>query len=246
MTTKIQDLGAYSPQIAKPSLLSRVEERHELQLPLSVRIVKRGLDISIAGLGLLVLAPLFPILALLITLDSPGPIFYRQRRASGIRFAPRSRQTAIQPRFHEFSMLKFRTMRPDAERLTGAVLAGERDQRVTRIGRFLRKVRLDEVPQLLNVLRGEMSIVGPRPERPELFADLVRAIPYFEERVRGLKPGITGLAQVRGCRGETARVEDMEARVMYDLEYMRNWSPVLDLQILLATVAAVVKTDRAY
>jgi hypothetical protein len=93
-------------------------------------------------------------------------------------------------------MLKFRTMRPDAERLTGAVLAGERDQRVTRIGRFLRKVRLDEVPQLLNVLRGEMSIVGPRPERPELFADLVRAIPYFEERVRGLKPGITGLAQV--------------------------------------------------
>jgi lipopolysaccharide/colanic/teichoic acid biosynthesis glycosyltransferase len=130
--------------------------------------------------------------ALAIRLDSPGPIFYRQRRAGRLLPADGSGR----PRFDEFDMFKLRTMRLGAEAGTGAVLAGKSDPRVTRVGRFLRKTRLDELPQLYNVLKGEMSLIGPRPERPELFRDLVLAIPFFEERMRGVKPGITGFAQI--------------------------------------------------
>ena len=138
------------------------------------------------------MAVLLPFLALAIYLDSPGPIFYRQRRAAA--FHP----TAPGGRFRlsSFSMLKFRTMRVDAEAHTGAVLARENDPRVTRLGAFLRKTRLDELPQLYNVLIGDMSLIGPRPERPELLENLSLAIPFFEERMRDCKPGITGLAQI--------------------------------------------------
>jgi lipopolysaccharide/colanic/teichoic acid biosynthesis glycosyltransferase len=137
-------------------------------------------------------APLFPVLALLIHWDSPGPIFYRQRRASTLRQLPGTSRWA----FSQFDMLKFRTMQVNAESRTGAVLAAENDPRITTLGRFLRKTRLDELPQLWNVLKGEMSLVGPRPERPELLENLALAIPFFEERMRDCKPGITGLAQV--------------------------------------------------
>jgi lipopolysaccharide/colanic/teichoic acid biosynthesis glycosyltransferase len=161
-------------------------------IPLSVRIVKRGIDLLVSVVALLVLAPVLPILALLIHWDSPGPIFYRQRRACALKPSSGTSRYA----FCEFDMLKFRTMRVDAESRTGAVLAAENDPRVTRLGRFLRKTRLDELPQLWNVVRGEMSLVGPRPERPELLQNLALAIPFFEERMRDCKPGITGLAQV--------------------------------------------------
>jgi lipopolysaccharide/colanic/teichoic acid biosynthesis glycosyltransferase len=157
-----------------------------------VRIVKRLLDMALATAGVAVTLPLYPVIALAIYFDCPGPILYRQRRAG--RLLERDGATGI--RFEEFQMLKFRTMSVDAERKTGAVLAQANDPRVTRVGRILRRTRLDELPQFINVLRGEMSIVGPRPERPELLVNLALAIPYFEERMRNVKPGITGLAQV--------------------------------------------------
>jgi lipopolysaccharide/colanic/teichoic acid biosynthesis glycosyltransferase len=209
-----------------------------------VRIVKRAIDIAVAIAGLLLTGPLLPLIALFIYLDCPGPVFYRQRRAAGMRIR-RSRDPHEPPfEFDEFDMLKFRTMRIDAERTTGAVLASDNDPRVTRVGRLLRKTRLDELPQLINVLRGEMSLVGPRPERPELFRDLALAIPFFEERTRGLKPGITGFAQVslgytgRAIPGtpiaehqraltnpfqldqtEGAPADDMRMKLLYDLAY---------------------------
>jgi lipopolysaccharide/colanic/teichoic acid biosynthesis glycosyltransferase len=142
--------------------------------------------------GLSVLAVLLPFIALAIYVDSPGPVFYRQRRAAGLKPGGRNGRGE----FEAFDMLKFRTMHVDAEAKTGAVLCGENDPRVTRVGRFLRKTRLDELPQLWNVLKGDMSLVGPRPERPELMENLALAIPFFEERMRDCKPGITGLAQV--------------------------------------------------
>lgn len=161
-------------------------------IPASVRLVKRVVDVGIASVGLLVLGLLLPFIALAIKMDSRGPLFYRQRRASVLR----SCSSTGRCRFGAFDMLKFRTMRTDAEARTGAVLAAENDPRVTRVGRFLRRTRLDELPQFWNVLKGDMSLVGPRPERPELLENLTLAIPYFEERMRDCKPGITGLAQV--------------------------------------------------
>jgi lipopolysaccharide/colanic/teichoic acid biosynthesis glycosyltransferase len=210
-------------------------------LPRSVRYTKRCLDVAFVLASGLLAVWLFPLLALLIYLDSPGPIFYRQRRAGVLRFRRSNGRCA----FIEFEMIKFRTMRPDAEKYTGAVLASEDDPRVTRIGRFLRKTRLDELPQLWNVLKGDMSLVGPRPERPELFENLALAIPFFEERMRDVRPGITGLAQVslgytgRPCPGsqvaaisnalvnpfglegaEGALADDMRLKLLFDLAYV--------------------------
>ena len=171
-------------------------------VPLTVRVVKRSIDVVLAILGLLITAALFPFVMLAIRLDSPGPVFYRQKRAASIG----ARSESGRCHFASFDMLKFRSMRVDAEKETGAILSGENDLRVTRAGRFLRKTRLDEVPQLWNVLVGDMSLVGPRPERPELFENLALAIPFFEERMRDCKPGITGLAQISlGYTGRAPR-----------------------------------------
>lgn len=223
---------------------ARVRDRVRVahQVPLAVRVTKRCIDVVAAIIGLLAVAILFPLLMLAIYVDSPGPLFYRQRRAAGIRSQARGGFT-----FVEFDMLKFRTMRPDAEKYTGAVLAGEDDPRVTRVGRYLRKTRLDELPQLWNVLSGTMSLVGPRPERPELFKNLSLAIPFFEERTRDCKPGITGLAQIslgytgRAPRGspvaalegtltnpykldgaQGAEADDMRTKLLFDLAYVSS------------------------
>ncbi len=211
-------------------------------ISLSVRFTKRAIDLLVSSLGLLILAPLFPFLAAAIYIDSPGPIFYRQKRASVLKSARNGRCT-----FTPFWMVKFRTMRVDAEGRTGAVLAAENDPRVTRIGRFLRRTRLDELPQLWNVLKGEMSLVGPRPERPELLENLTLAVPFFEERMRDCKPGITGLAQIsltytggapsgrrlgsmvsaltnpygfEAARGALA--DDMRTKLLFDLAYVAS------------------------
>lgn len=157
-----------------------------------VRIAKRAIDVAVATVGLALTLPLYPVIAALIVAESRGPVFFRQRRAGQLLGSDGGSRS----RFREFEMLKFRTMRPEAEAKAGVVLTGESDPRVTKVGRILRKTRVDELPQFWNVLRGDMSLIGPRPERPELMRDLASAIPFFEERMRAIKPGITGLAQV--------------------------------------------------
>lgn len=176
-------------------------------LPRSVRIGKRGFDVMMAGLGLLVCAPIMAVVAVAVKLDSPGPVFYRQLRVG--------ETTAKQTRL--FHMIKFRSMGVNAEAKTGAVWAQKNDPRVTRVGRFLRKTRLDELPQFINVLRGEMSIIGPRPERPGIVPRLENSIPFYAERVYSVRPGITGLAQVSMDYDET--VEDTRCKVGYDHAY---------------------------
>jgi exopolysaccharide biosynthesis polyprenyl glycosylphosphotransferase len=189
---------------------------------LYIRKLKRGFDIISSLVGLVVLGP-FLLLGIAATkLASPGPVFYRQVRAG--RFG------------RAFSMLKLRTMRVDAEK-DGAVWARAKDDRVTPVGHVLRKYRIDEIPQLINVLRGDMSLVGPRPERPEFVEELAREIPYFQERLM-VQPGITGWAQVRYPYG--ASIADASRKLEYDLYYMKNMSVFLDIFILLDTVRVVL------
>ncbi|MEP1441510.1 MAG: sugar transferase [Hyphomicrobiales bacterium] len=173
----------------------------------ATQVGKRTFDIVVASAAFIVFAALFPFIALLIKLDSRGPIFYRQLRV-GTRTETESRL---------FLLTKFRTMRTDAESKTGAVWASKNDPRITRFGGFMRKTRLDEFPQCLNVLAGDMSIVGPRPERPAFFAKLEREIPFYTERTYGLRPGITGLAQV--TTGYDESVEDVREKVLHDHVY---------------------------
>jgi lipopolysaccharide/colanic/teichoic acid biosynthesis glycosyltransferase len=178
----------------------------------SVRVTKRAIDIVTSVVGLAATLPLYPFIAAAIKLEDPGPVFYHQRRA-GMLKGNVTRDGVETPEFVEFTMRKFRTMRVDAEKFTGAVLAEENDPRVTKVGRFLRKTRLDELPQFLSVLTGEMSLVGPRPERPELLVNLALAIPFFEERMRDIKPGITGLAQISlGYSGRPGEKSDLHEK----------------------------------
>jgi len=178
----------------------------------ATQIGKRGFDIVVASAAFIVFAALFPFIAFLINLDSPGPIFYRQLRV-GTRTETESKL---------FLLAKFRTMRTDAESKTGAVWASKNDPRITRFGNFMRKTRLDEFPQCLNVLAGDMSIVGPRPERPAFFAKLEKEIPFYTERTYGLRPGITGLAQV--TTGYDESVEDVREKVLHDHVYATRLS----------------------
>jgi len=224
-----------------PVIVAALEHRPPCQIPLLVRLAKRSMDLAFALSGMVIALWLFPLIALAIRIDSRGPIFYRQRRAGALR----ERDPHGRCAFFEFDMMKFRTMRVDAEKLTGAVLAAENDPRVTRVGRFLRKSRLDELPQIWNVIKGEMALVGPRPERPELFENLSLAIPFFEERMRDCKPGITGLSQISlGYSGHAptgsavsafeglltnpfkldladgASADDMRMKLLFDLAYV--------------------------
>jgi sugar transferase (PEP-CTERM system associated) len=184
---------------------------------------KRISDVIFAFIGLIFALPLIPITALLIKIDSRGPVFFRQ-----VRMGERERK---------FVLYKFRTMRQDAENGTGAVWTQENDPRITRLGRFLRKSRLDEIPQLFNVLKGDMSFIGPRPERPEFVEKLKEIIPYYSER-HFVKPGITGWAQIKYPYG--ASVEDAIEKLRYDLYYIKHLSIMLDLLIVLETVKVVL------
>lgn len=176
-------------------------------LPSSTRIGKRLFDVVVAASVLLLTLPLWLLIALAIKLESKGPVFFRQLR---IGFAD-EQHTEL------FYMIKFRSMVQDAEKNTGAVWASKNDSRITKVGNFLRKSRLDELPQMLNVLRGDMSLVGPRPERPELCAGLEQQIPFFVERTRFVQPGITGLAQVN--LGYDSCIDDVRKKLLYDHSY---------------------------
>ena len=187
------------------------------------RILKRLADIFLAGLGLLLAAPLMLIVAIMIKLDSPGPALYRQQRVG--------RHGAL------FTLIKFRSMRHDAEAATGPIFADQNDYRITRVGRVLRTLRMDELPQLLNVLRGEMSFVGPRPERPFFVEQFAKDIPYYTQR-HSVRPGITGWAQL--CYPYGATVEDAVEKLCLDLYYIKNISLVLDLRIIMKTLQIVV------
>ncbi len=166
-----------------------------------VRLLKRLIDVAGSTVGLALTWPVMVPIAIAIKLDSPGPVIFTQRRTGPLVESPDGKGNT----WTTFNIYKFRTMGVDAERGTGAVLASKGDPRVTRVGGFLRKTRLDELPQFWNVLKGDMSLVGPRPERPELLEALAQAIPFFEERTRGIKPGLTGLAQISlGYSGDVA------------------------------------------
>lgn len=185
--------------------------------------VRRCLSFAIATIALLLCLPLIPIIALAVKLSSKGPVFFRQQR--------------VGRRGEVFTLYKFRTMRQDAEAQTGAVWAGKDDPRVTGIGRFLRRTRLDEIPQLWNVLIGDMGFVGPRPERPEFVKWLAENIPYYNLR-HIIRPGITGWAQVRYRYG--ASLEETREKVQYDLYYIKHMSLSLDLLIMFGTVKIVL------
>jgi lipopolysaccharide/colanic/teichoic acid biosynthesis glycosyltransferase len=201
----------------------------------------RILNLVLALLALITLLPLLLIIALLVRLTSRGPVLYTQTRVGLDRREPldamrnhrREQNLGGQP----FTIYKFRTMRVDAEHGSGAVWAQQRDPRVTAVGGLLRQYRLDELPQLLNVLRGEMNIVGPRPERPTIFAELREHIAEYPLRQRA-KPGITGLAQINHHYDRS--LEDVRTKVHYDLEYIRRQSVAEDLRIMLKTVPVVL------
>jgi sugar transferase (PEP-CTERM system associated) len=186
-------------------------------------IIKRLFDVSLSLVGILLSLPLMALAAVAVKLESSGPVFYRQ---------PRLGQNGC-----VFILNKFRSMRADAEKESGPVWSTKEDPRITRVGSILRRTRLDELPQLFNVLVGHMSFIGPRPERPEFVAELQKQIPYYMERL-AVKPGITGWAQVRYEYGST--IEDAVEKLQYDLYYIKNLSLFLDLLIVLNTVQVVL------
>jgi exopolysaccharide biosynthesis polyprenyl glycosylphosphotransferase len=188
----------------------------------SQQILRRIVSITVSFIALAICLPFIPFIILAVRLSSPGPIFFRQTRV-GLRGRP-------------FSVIKFRTMRQDAEE-QGAVWAAENDPRVTSLGRFMRTTRLDEIPQLWNVLRGEMGFVGPRPERPEFVRWLASEIPFYELR-HMIRPGITGWAQVRYKYG--ASLEETKNKLEYDLYYVKHLSLGLDLLIMFETVKTII------
>jgi Undecaprenyl-phosphate glucose phosphotransferase len=191
------------------------------------RILKRSFDIILASLGLMLLSPLFLLISLAIKITSPGPVLYRQIRMG------------LDGRI--FEMLKFRSMVVGAETETGPVWAQKEDPRRTALGRFLRKLSLDELPQLVNVLMGEMSLVGPRPERPELIQSFKQKIPRYMLR-HLMKAGMTGWAQIHGWRGNTS----LEKRIEFDLFYIENWSLFMDIKIIIKTFWKGIISREAY
>ena len=191
-------------------------------------LIKRLLDLLIASVAMTLTLPLMLLVSLLIKSDSTGPVFYRQERV-GLRG-------------RSFDLYKFRSMRHDAEADGIPIWAAERDPRVTKVGKFIRCTRIDELPQLLNVLRGEMSIVGPRPERPYFVSKLSATIPFYAER-HSVNPGITGWAQVNAPYG--ASIEDARVKLRYDLYYVKNRNLFLDFHILLSTVRVIFFQEGA-
>jgi len=211
--------GKFSVDSLKPSELIFSDGFHRATI---LRYSKRMIDLVASCLGILLLSPCFVLLPILIKLSSPGSVFYQQERL-GEKGKP-------------FTILKFRSMRENAEADTGPVWANENDPRITRIGKIMRTLRLDELPQLINVIQGEMSLVGPRPERQVFIKELEQKIPYYRFRLT-VKPGLTGWAQVKYRYG--ASKEDSLEKLQYDLYYVKHLSPFFDITILLETLRVV-------
>ena len=231
---------------AIPAYLTKPERLHAVV----GRAVKRSMDILGALVGLFLTVPFWVLIPILIKLDSRGSIFYRQtrvgenRRQNDRRYCQktdvsdrRSRDRRRSDYFgRTFQVIKFRTMVQNAEKISGPVWAQKKDPRITRLGRFLRKTRLDEIPQFINILMGDMSLIGPRPERPHFVEDLDGKVENYRRRLE-IKPGLTGLAQVSS--GYDSSVASVAEKVAYDIEYIDNWSLWLDIKILLRTVVVV-------
>jgi exopolysaccharide biosynthesis polyprenyl glycosylphosphotransferase len=190
------------------------------------RFMKRTFDIVSCSVGIVLISPVLLLIALLIKLSSPGPIIFKQKRITRDE--------------EEFTMYKFRSMRTDIPE-GNAHWTEENDPRITKIGRFLRKTSLDELPQLFNVIGGSMSLIGPRPERPELVEKFNQEIPGYRMRHR-FKAGVSGWAQVNGWRGNTS----LERRIEFDLYYIRNWTMLFDLKIVLFTFFRGFVNENAY
>ncbi len=224
---EIMDYIGLSEELAQRIPLDYIDDEWLMNAAMNssrihIRQVKRIMDFGVALCGFILLLPILLMAMLLIKATSRGPVFYRQVRVGldGVNY----------------TLMKLRTMRQNAEAHSGAVWATAQDSRITRVGRFLRKWRIDEIPQLLNVLRGEMSLVGPRPERPEFIETLEEAIPFFKERLL-VPPGITGWAQVK--HPYTSTIEGVRMKLQYDLFYIKNMSFFLDVVILLRTFKTI-------
>ncbi|MCD9086643.1 undecaprenyl-phosphate glucose phosphotransferase [Stenotrophomonas sp. SY1] len=223
-------LGMLNPGVYLTGNVPMIGIRQGLAQP-DYRLIKRALDLLVASIALLGLAPVLVMLALGVKLSSPGPVLFRQRRHGlGGR---------------EFWMLKFRSMRVHQEALGTLTQASLHDPRITRFGAFMRRTSLDELPQFLNVLVGNMSVVGPRPHAVQHNNHFQRLIQRYMHR-HYVKPGITGWAQVHGLRGETPDLRSMRKRVQYDIDYIRRWSPILDLRIIALTAVKVLGQRMAY
>lgn len=214
-----------------------------------VEWVSRALNVAIAAIALLLLAPVCVLVALAVKLTSPGPVFYTQTRVGlDRRWRRPVAATAGERRVEDlggqpFTILKFRSMTVNAEVNGQAVWASKHDARVTPVGAVLRKTRLDEIPQLINVLRGEMNIVGPRPERPSIIVRLRADIPEYTQRLR-VRPGITGWAQIN--HSYDACLEDVRTKVRYDLEYIRSQSVWFDLKVMCLTLPVMIFKKGAH
>lgn len=199
----------------------------------SITLLKRAIDLIFSISCLLLTLPLFAVIALMIKISSPGNIFYCQLRVGKMKAG----------KVVHFNMIKFRTMVTNAEASSGAVWATSNDNRLTPVGKLLRKVRLDELPQFINVIKGEMSLIGPRPERPEIVIELDKKIPFYSERTYDMTPGITGLAQVN--QGYDTCINDVKTKIGYDFAYslsltkLHRWI-LMDLQIICKTIIIMV------
>ena len=234
----------------KPHLELRQFSR--VEIPFNTALLKRGLDVLISGAGLAVLSPFLLLVAVLIKMDSPGPVFYTQIRIGQERRWRTRRREPLDVRVdlrkgerrnimspgRLFRIHKFRTMVRNAEDLTGPTWASPHDPRVTRVGGVLRLLRVDELPQLWNVFKGEMSLVGPRPERPHFVKKFADKIPEYTARLR-VRPGITGLAQVSTLDEITE--EEIHKKLDLDLRYLRDLRLVSDLKILLKTLVVLAR-----
>ena len=226
---RFYNLADFYEQVSQKVILESIDQAWFLQnfsesSKRTLEISKRLFDTVIAvAFGLLALA-LSPLIILAIKLDSTGPVIFKQTRVGRLG--------------HKFKIIKFRTMIENAEEKSGAVWAGENDTRITRIGRWLRRTRLDEIPQLWNILKGDMSFVGPRAERPEFHKELKENIPFYEERYL-IKPGLSGWAQIQYRYG--ASIKDAAEKLQYDLYYIKHRSLMLDLAIILKTINIVLR-----